>query len=138
MHKYIALFFSATFFLSACKEGKNKGIIDHNRMISLLTEVHIIDGRMYSIKQVPDSLYKYGAGLYVNLFKKYHTDTVQFRKSIRYYSTQPTELEDIYTHVQQKLKEKADSLNKIQIDSNKIQQKLIQAQQKRNNALPQK
>ncbi|MDB5140995.1 MAG: hypothetical protein JWR12_2911 [Mucilaginibacter sp.] len=138
MHKYITLFFSVTFFLAACKGSKPEGIIDHNQMISLLTEVHIIDGSLYSISQSPDSLYKYGVGSYVALFKKYGTDTVQFKKSMSYYATQPTELQAIYVQVQQNLKQKTDSLNKVQANMNEAQFKLNQAQQKKNNAVPKK
>ncbi len=116
MHKYITLFFSVSLFLSACKGGKaTEGIIKHDRMVSLLTEVHIIDGSMYSVKQDPDSLYKYGTGKYMALFKKYHTDSVQFKKSFSYYATQPAELQVMYDQILINLKQKADSLNKLQL-----------------------
>ena len=88
MHKYITLFFSVILFLSACKSDKvPDGIIQPDRMTNLLTDVHLTDGAMYTVRQDPDSLYKYGYGKYHDLLKKYHTDTVQFRKSIKYYST---------------------------------------------------
>ncbi|MDF2431531.1 MAG: hypothetical protein JWP44_1162 [Mucilaginibacter sp.] len=138
MHKYIALFFSVTFFLTACKGSHPEGIIDHNRMIRLLTEVHIVDGSLYSVSQSPDSLYKYGVGSYVALFKRFHTDTTQFKKSMAYYTTQPTELQEMYVQVQQILKQKTDSLNKVQQNMNQAQFKLNQAQQKNNNAVPKK
>ncbi len=125
MHKYIILFFSVSFLLSACKGSKNQGaIINHDQMVSLLTEVHIIDGGIYTITQNPDSLYKYGTGRYMALFKKHHTDTAQFSKSLKYYTTQPVELQAIYVEVLKNLAKKADSLNKIQ--------------QKQYNALPKK
>jgi hypothetical protein len=125
MHKYITLFFSVTFLLYACKVDKTHGvIINHDQMVSLLTEVHIIDGGIYTITQNPDSLYKYGTGRYIALFKKHHTDTAQFSKSLKYYTTQPLELQAIYVEVLKNLTKKADSLSKIQ--------------QKQYNALPQK
>ena len=115
MHKYISLFFSVTFLLSACKGGKTPDeVISHNRMTSLLTDVHIIDGILYTAPQNPDSLYKYGADKYLELFKKYHTDSVQFKKSLKYYATQPVELAAIYDQVRDNLKQKLDSLNKLQ------------------------
>jgi len=125
MHKYIVLFFSVTFLLSACTGNKTKeAIIKHDQMVNLLTEVHIIDGGIYSIPQNPDSLYKYGTGRYIALFKKHHTDTAQFSKSLKYYTTQPLELQAIYVEVLKNLAKKTDSLTKIQ--------------QKQYNALPQK
>ena len=115
MRKYITLFFSVTFLLAACKGVKAPGeIINHNRMICLLTEVHIIDAGLVSVTPSPDSLYKYGAERFLTLFKKYHTDSVQFKKSLKYYTTQPVELQAIYDQVLVNLKQKTDSLNKLQ------------------------
>jgi len=115
MHKYITLFFLVTFFLSSCTGNKDTGgIIKHNRMISLLTEFHMLDGRMYSFDTAPDSLYKYGNDRYLALFKKYHTDSAQFRKSYKYYTTQPIELQAIYVQVMKNLKEKTDSIGKLE------------------------
>src|SRR6202022_1734982 len=102
--------------LLSCKGNKPENeIINHNRMISLLTDIHIADGRMYRIRQDPDSLYKYGMGTYLALFKKYNTDSVQFKKSFKYYSTQPAEMETIYEQVLKNLQRKTDSLNKVQL-----------------------
>ena len=125
MRKYITLFFSVTFFLSACKGGKAPDeIINHDQMIVLLTQVHIVDGSLYAVSQNPDSLYKYGTDRYLALFKRYHTDSVQFRKSLKYYTTQPVELTTIYDQVLANLKQKTDSLTKRQL--------------KKSNALPPK
>jgi hypothetical protein len=128
MRKYITLFFSVTFFLYACKGDKTPtGIIKHDQMVSLLTDVHIIDGSLYSVQQTPDTLYKYGSGKYRSLFKRYGIDTAQFRRSMKYYASQPTEMGAMYDQILANLKVKIDSLNKIQL-------KNIQQQQK--NALP--
>ncbi|TWI98067.1 uncharacterized protein DUF4296 [Mucilaginibacter frigoritolerans] len=122
MRKYITLFFSVTFFLYACKGDKTPaGIIKHDQMVSLLTDVHIIDGSLYSVQQTPDTLYKYGSGKYRALFKRYGIDTAQFRRSMKYYASQPTEMGAMYDQILANLKVKIDSLNKIQ--SKNIQQK---------------
>lgn len=114
MNKYIALFFLVTIFLSSCTDSKDSGgIIKHNRMVNLLTEFHMLDGRMYSFDATPDSLYKYGNDRYLALFKKYHTDSAQFRKSYKYYTTQPIELQAMYVQVMKNLNEKTDSLSKL-------------------------
>ena len=114
MHKYIILFFSVSLFLISCKGNKvPDGIIPKDRMVSLLTEVHIADGASYSIPPAPDSLYLKATGRYIFLFKKYQTDSVQFRKSVRYYANHSDEFLVMYDKVMQNLKEKADSLNKI-------------------------
>jgi hypothetical protein len=118
MRKYISLFFLVTLFLLSCKGNKTpEGIIDHDRMVNLLMEIHLTDGRMYNVAQNPDSLYKYGTGRYMNVFKSFHTDSAQFRKSLVYYATQPTELTEIYDKILKNLTQKTDSINKAQIKS---------------------
>jgi hypothetical protein len=114
MHKYNSLFFSVLLFLAACKGTKTpEGIIKEDQMAALLTEVHIIDGSMYNVMQTPDTLYKYGTGKYLTIFKKFHTDSAQFKKSFKYYSIHPEIMETIYEQVVINLKQKTDSLNKL-------------------------
>jgi len=114
MRKYNSLFFSVLIFLVACGGDKiPKEIIGGDKMVQLLTEVHIIDGSMYNVMQVPDSLYKYGSGKYLALFKKYGTDSVQFKNSFKYYSSHPELMAEIYEKVTLIIKAKTDSLNKI-------------------------
>jgi hypothetical protein len=121
MRKYIILFFSASMFLFACK-GNNEatGVIDPNVMVNLLTEVHLVDGRLYTYLQNADSLQKYGMGRYLAAFKKYHTDSATFSKSLKFYSTQPEKLLVIYDKVQANLKLKLDSLNKKQYQTRDV------------------
>ncbi len=83
-------------------------------MTSLLTEVHLVDGRMSGIFQAADSLAKYGSARYDALFKRYHTDSVTFNKSLKYYAGQPAEMSKMYDDILANLKFKTDSLNKAQ------------------------
>jgi hypothetical protein len=112
MRKYITLFFSVTLFLAACGGKTPSDVIGHDRMIALLTDMHIIDGATYTMNQLPDTLYKYETANYLALFKKYQTDSVQFKRSLRYYTTKPVELQAMYDKVLDNLKQKQDSLNK--------------------------
>ena len=114
MHKYNKLFFSVLIFLIACKGSKSPGdIINQERMTGLLTEIHIADGSMYNTMQLPDTLYKYGTSKYLVIFKKYQTDSVEFRRSFKYYSAHPDILATIYEQITTNLKQKSDSINKI-------------------------
>ena len=137
MHKYITLFFSVSLFLFSCKgDTPPDGIIKYNQMASLLIEVHLVDGMTYGIFQSQDSLNKYGTSRYDALFKKFHTDSVQFNKSYKYYAARPAELQKMYDQILANLKQKTDSLNKVQhkVDSlNRIKQKELN--KKNNNAL---
>jgi hypothetical protein len=114
MHKYNRLFFSVLIFLIACKGNKiPDGVLGQDEMTNLLTDIHIVDGGMYNVMQMPDSLYKYGTDKYLIVFKKYHTDSVQFRKSFKYYTDNPEKLEAIYEQITKNIKLKSDSLNKL-------------------------
>ena len=116
MHKYNKLFFSVLIFLIACKSNKvPNGVIDQGRMTNLLIDIHITDGSMYNIMQVPDSLYKYGSDKYQMIFEKYHTDSAQFRSSFKYYTSHPDKLEAMYEEITKDIKQKTDSVNKLNL-----------------------
>ena len=120
MHKYIILFFSVLTLLCSCGEDDAPaGILKKSAMINVLTEVHIVDGSLISISQSPDTLYKYGYPKYASAFKKYGTDSAEFRRSFKYYSFKPSVLTDIYTEVLKKLQIKTDSLTKLLTIQNK-------------------
>ena len=124
MHKYIILFFLSFIFLTACTGGKAKqGIIDKPNMISLMTDVIIVDGTLYNLMQAPDTLYKYGTGRYLALFKKYNTDSAQFNKSFKYYASRPTDIQAIFDQALLNIQKKTDSLNKLQLKQNALPQK---------------
>ena len=117
MHKYNKLFFSVLIFLAACSGNKvPDGIIAQDEMTNLLTDIHIVDGSMYNVVQVPDSLYKYGKDKYRIVFSKYHTDSVQFKKSFQYYSSHPEKLQAMYDQITINIKQKSDSVNKLNLD----------------------
>ena len=124
MHKYLILFFSVTLFLGACKSNTiPSGIIKPDDMAGLLTEIHLIDGRLYSGLQNPDTLYKYGMGNYLAAFEKFHTDSAGFKKSLNYYSTEPEKISDIYDKVDARIKALSDSVNLISTKERKAVQK---------------
>jgi len=122
MRKYIILFFSGLLLLNACKKAP-EGIISPDVMTNLLTEVHLADGAIGNIPQIPDSIYKYGMGKYLEIFKKYHTDTAQFRKSYKYYTMHPDQMVSIYDAVLKKLTAKNDSVTALIAKNNTAQMK---------------
>ncbi|MCS3734490.1 DUF4296 domain-containing protein [Mucilaginibacter dorajii] len=112
MHKYIILFFSVTLFWCGCKSGGVPGkYIQPQAMTGLLVQIHLIDGSLYNGTQAPDSLYKYGMGKYLDAFRKFNTDSAQFRKSMEYYTNTPDKLTAIYDNVDKRIKALSDSLN---------------------------
>ncbi|CAN5204757.1 hypothetical protein BH09BAC6_BH09BAC6_19070 [soil metagenome] len=150
MHKYNSLFFSVLVFLSACNSNKvPDGIISQKQMVNLLADVHLVDGGLFSVSQTPDTLYKYGTAQYEAVFKAHHTTAGEFKKSFRYYSKEPAQLQKMYDEVMLIFKNKTDSINKVQAKINSQPVKIPapnpalppitnSATPKNNNALPPK
>jgi len=114
MQKYNILFFSLLLLCSACTGDKlPKGVIERDKMVNLLTQIHIADGTLFTELQVPDTLYKHGFSRFLTVFKNFHTDTNQFKKSMKYYCNQPEVLAVMYDEISDKIKFKSDSLNKV-------------------------
>lgn len=114
MHKYLILFFSVSLFFAGCKaDGPPPGVMDPEKMVNMLADIHTVDGQLYAIPQQQDSIYKYGINKYKAVFKKYHTNDATFKKSLKYYSTQPEQIQAMYDTVQKRIAFKTDSLNKI-------------------------
>jgi len=121
MHKYIILFFLVLTLLCSCNgdETAPDGILSKNEMMDVLTDIHLADGSLVMYPQTPDTLYKYGYTRYAAVFKKYHTDTAQFRKSFKYYTLKPLTLNDMYVKILKRLQDKTDSLSKLLAIQNK-------------------
>lgn len=123
MQKYIILFFSVMVFLTACTgDDAPAGIIEQPRMTSLLTEIHLTDGSLYGVPQVPDSLFKYGSAKYQAIFKKYNTNDKQFTASLKYYTTRPEKMTEIYDQISARIKVKIDSISKKSNTKNAVPQ----------------
>ena len=135
MRKHIFLFFLALIFLAACHDDVPKGIIQRDRMVKLMADVHIIDGSIYNLNEATaDTLYKYGNDRYNKLFKSYQTDSTQFKNSLKYYTKQPEVLAEMYTNIIASLQAKNDSLTKVHEAKKPIRKKPIT----KPNALPKK
>ena len=80
----------------------------------LLTCMSLLMSKAYSNStphsQNPDTLYKYDMARFLVLFRHYHTDSATFRRSLRYYTNQPTELSGMYVEIMARLQKKLDSV----------------------------
>ena len=105
MRFYLVLFFCVSVFLCGCSDDKGipDGVIKEHQMSLLLTDIHLVDGSLYNVAPIPDTLAKHGLGLYLAVFKLHHTDTTQFKESLKFYATRPDLLTDIYTGVTNRL-----------------------------------
>lgn len=115
MRFYLILFFCVALVITSCKNDKNipADVIPEHEMAELLTDIHIIDGSLYDVPQIPDTLSKHGLGMYINVFRIHHVDTTLFNKSLKFYSTRPDLINEIYTGITKRLQKKIDSLQKI-------------------------
>ena len=133
MRFYLIGFFCVSLLFISCGGSDDwrkipPGIIPERNFAVMLTEIHIADGSLSAYPNA-DSLAKYGMGLYLAIFKLHRTDSAEFRKSLKFYTTRPDILSEIYTGVNLRLNKKVDSLKKIiaktELDSvNKVKAKL--------------
>jgi len=115
MRFYKILFSLTLFFLFSCSRDKAPAdLIEEDRFIPLLVDIHLADGYLSSGPQIPDSLNYRGNGLYAAIFKKHRVDSSQFKKSFQYYSSHLEQMNLIYKTVVDQLKAKNDSIIKLQ------------------------
>ena len=118
MKRLIHGFFILIFVTSCQRSNVPDGIIDMGKMISVLTDVHVVDSYVstaaYDTTTLPAKDY------YKVVYKKYQIDSLKFQKSLRYYSNQPELLDTMYYQVLRKLE-------KIEQLENMNQQKQIKA-----------
>lgn len=100
--KRLILGFFVLIFVTACNSDQvPEGIIENGKMISVLTDVHLIDSYLnasaYDTTTLPSASY------YKVVYKKYQIDSVQLQKSLLYYSRKPELLDTMYHQVLMKL-----------------------------------
>ncbi|SEO09805.1 protein of unknown function [bacterium A37T11] len=106
MQRLIAGFLGFIFLLG-CHSGPPKGIIAQEKMVSVLTDVHLADGYVSSVPM--DSVQILRNSLYAGIYEKYDTDSAGLRHSLEYYSAQPQVYDSMYSNVKSKLQGLVDS-----------------------------
>ncbi|MXV15872.1 DUF4296 domain-containing protein [Hufsiella ginkgonis] len=101
MKRLIPFFFIFIFFANCRDNEAEKGILPEERMISLLVDVHLVDGYTNSVSA--DSLAKYAPVYYHSVFQKHHTNFWGFERSLKYYSEQPARFSRMYDTVKVRL-----------------------------------
>lgn len=100
--KRLILGFFVLIFTAACQHGNvPEGIIEMRKMISVLTDIHVIDS--YVSAAAYDSTTLAASNYYQVVYKKYQIDSLQLQKSLRYYSNKPELLDTMYHQVLRKL-----------------------------------
>lgn len=132
MRFYLILFFCVCLFFTSCKDDRGipKDVLPEHAMAELLTDIHIVDGSLYDLPQTPDTLAKHSLGLYMGVFRAHHIDTALFTKSIKFYTSRPELMTEIYTGITARLQKKIDSLEKHRPKVDPIQKKKEDAKRK--------
>jgi hypothetical protein len=131
MKRLIPGFFLLIFVAACAREHVPEGIIDNAKMVSVLTDIHLVDS--YVSSAAYDTTTQPAKNYYKVVYEKYKIDSVKFQKSLRYYSRQPELLDTMYYQVLQELERKERRENLKQQMEIKAQQ--VQAAEKENAAI---
>lgn len=99
------------FFVSGCKPGIPKDIIQPEEMAKVLHDIHMADSYLGMVTR-PDSVKIIAASYYKGIYKKYGIDSVLYTKSMDYYYRNPKALNDIYIKVTGQLTKERDVIVK--------------------------
>jgi len=116
--KRIVWFLGIVILISSCKQKAPDGIINRETMEEILYDIHVVDGYISTI-YVTDSARKVGAAYYNGIYKKFDTDSVQYAKSLSYYSQNPKIMQEMYTALGKKIERQKVSLAKADSLMNK-------------------
>jgi hypothetical protein len=100
MKRFLTVIFIYAFF-SSCNTGPTEDIIPKEKMIPLLTDLHLADG--YAANELASQSTNGADEIYKAIYNKYSTDSLGLRKSLEYYSKTPEDLETIYKEVEKNM-----------------------------------
>ena len=101
MNKIIIKFLSLlTFFIiTSCVNTNDIDIINKEKMVSILIEMHLTEESVMELKLPDDTSGIFYTEKEREIFRKYMVDEETYRKSYSYYFFRPIELESIYERV---------------------------------------
>jgi hypothetical protein len=108
MKRIFTLFCLSLVFLACNQSSLPKGIMDEEKMVQVLMDVHIADSYLNQVYQ-RDTLLMQAHARYNYIFKKHQIDSATLTKNIRYYSLRPKVLAQIYQTVQDSLQLREES-----------------------------
>ena len=111
MKRLLALFSGLIFLVSCTRKETPAGLLEREKMIAVLTDVHLVEGYSGTVMDA-DSMKQVLADYMDLVYRKHQTDSVQFRKSLKYYSGLPKELNQMYDRVIRNLEARQRDLNK--------------------------
>lgn len=110
--KSLILVYFTLIFLTACTSNTSKkDIIEPDKMVEVLTDIHLVDGYISTFMQ-SDTLKQRASSYYTAIYKHHNIDSLTYKRSLKYYSKNPKLLDTIYFKVERKL----ESLRTIESD----------------------
>ena len=98
-------------FLFSCKDDNlPKDLIEEQKMIHIMADLHIIDAYMSSFSY-SDSVRINGKNYYNTVYKNNGITKTQYENSLKHYSMDPVKLDSMYSDVQKLLTAKEKILN---------------------------
>jgi len=104
------LFLILLSLLGGCKQTKSENILDKETYKNVLKEIIFANLIKQNIIKDKDSI---DQNLMEMVYKKYHIDSLKFKKTTDYYSAHPEKLTKIYTQIYNEIKQVSDSLENI-------------------------
>jgi hypothetical protein len=99
-------------FLVSCSDKNHpKDLIEEQKMINIMSELHIVDGYMSSLTYT-DSIRINGKNFYNTVYKNNGISKSQYENSLKFYSMDPVKLDSMYSDVQKILAAKEKTINK--------------------------
>ena len=120
--KVFKLFILGLFLIISCRDNElPKDLIEEQKMIQIIADLHIIDGYMATLVYT-DSTRINGKNFYATVYKSHKTTRAVYEKSLKYYSMDPVRLDSMYSLVENLLDNRERKLNKIQLKKTMITQ----------------
>lgn len=74
-------------------------MLSEDKMVEILTEIHIAEGRLKTVNIFSDSAKKMAPVLYAQIYKEQQVEAEEFKKSYEYYLNHPEQMEAIIDRV---------------------------------------
>lgn len=88
--------------IQGCKSGIPKDIIQPDKMEKVLFDIHVVEGYLGTFSN-KDTIKIVASSYYNGVYKKFGIDSSIYNKSMNYYYSNPTILDEIYVNLEKKI-----------------------------------
>lgn len=102
MHKFFRLLI-LILLLAACDNNNKKGLVQENKLVKILADIHIADAVSFSSDYKNSFRRTDSVTYYESILRKYNITRRQFDSTIAWYSANPVEYDKVYEKVLNRL-----------------------------------